>query len=196
MKTQKFYFLILSSFLFLASCSLSNDRQFGIFEVMEDDVTVIMDGTITSNSLDDFIALDDAFPNITQINIRECDGSLDDEINLEMSLRVHEAGINTHLLENADIQSGGVDFFLAGIERTTEANTGIGVHSWADDVSMATDYPEGHEQHQPYIDYFVAIGFSQQEAEDFYYFTIYAAPAEDIHWMTEAEIEQYGIFTE
>ncbi len=196
MKSRNVFYPILFSLLFMASCGIDNDRQFGIFEVMEDDVTVIMDGVITTNSLDDFIALDDAFPDVNLINIRECEGSLDDEINLEMSLRVHQAGINTHLLENATIQSGGVDFFLAGIKRTTDANTGIGVHSWADAVSMATDYPEGHEEHQAYIDYFMAIGFSQAEAEDFYYFTIYAASADDIHWMTEAEIEQYGMFTE
>jgi hypothetical protein len=32
---------------------------------------------------------------------------------------------------------------------------------------------------------------SQQEAEDFYYFTIYAAPHNDVHWMTEDELVKY-----
>jgi len=67
------------------------------------------------------------------------------------------------------------------------------VHSWSDGVNEATDFPVGDVNHLPYIDYYTSVGFSQQEAEDFYYFTINAAPAADIHWMTESEISEYGI---
>ena len=37
------------------------------------------------------------------------------------------------------------------------------------------------------------MGFSQADAEAFYYFTINAAPAADVHWMTDGEIEQYQL---
>lgn len=66
----------------------------------------------------------------------------------------------------------------------------IGVHSWAteDDNGnpiSATDYPVGHVEHLPYINYYVDVVFTQQEAEDFYYFTINAAAPENMHYMTE-----------
>jgi len=39
------------------------------------------------------------------------------------------------------------------------------------------------------------VGFSQQAAENFYYFTIHAATADNIHWMTEAEIAKYKMLS-
>jgi len=85
--------------------------------------------------------------------------------------------------------------FLAGDIRTREAGSKIGVHSWAEATKTATDYEVGHEKHQPYINYYKDMGFSQEDAAAFYYFTINAAAASDIHWMTDEEIEQYGLLT-
>jgi hypothetical protein len=173
----------------------SSSNQFGIFTVLSDSVTIEMDGTINRNSLENFNELVDNYPNVNQINIVNCDGSSDDEVNLQLSLKVHQMQINTHILDNGIIASGGTDFFLAGKDRTKGANTQIGVHSWSDGNNEATDFPNGHEFHLPYINYYQSIGFTQQQAEDFYYFTINAAPAESIHWMTTEEISQYGILT-
>ncbi len=168
----------------------------GIFTVLEGNTIIEMNGVIGSSSLSDFNKLYAAFPNVNTINIKQCDGSEDDETNLQLSARVHKLNINTHLLDNGLIASGGVDFFLAGIERTRGTNTQIGVHSWSDGGSVqATDFPVGHENHLPYINYYISIGFTKQQAEDFYYFTINAAPAEDIHWMTDEEIKTYNLIT-
>jgi hypothetical protein len=184
------------SFMYV-SCDKDNSssNQFGIFTVLSDSVTIEMDGTINRNSLENFNELVDNYPNVNQINIVNCDGSSDDEVNLQLSLKVHQMQINTHILDNGIIASGGTDFFLAGKDRTKGANTQIGVHSWSDGNNEATDFPNGHEFHLPYINYYQSIGFTQQQAEDFYYFTINAAPAESIHWMTTEEISQYGILT-
>lgn len=174
----------------------SNQRTFGIFKVLEDNTTIEMNGYVRSSSLNNYNNLVAAFPNVNKINIINCEGSADDEINLQLSLKVHQKGINIHLMDNGEIASGGVDFFLAGVERTKGTNTKIGVHSWGDGVNEeATDFPVGHPYHQPYIEYYVAVGFTQQESEDFYYYTINAAPANGIHWMTDEEITQYKILT-
>lgn len=174
----------------------NNSRIQGIFTVLEGNTIIEMNGVIGSSSLSDFNKLYAAFPNVNTINIKQCDGSEDDETNLQLSARVHKLNINTHLLDNGLIASGGVDFFLAGIERTRGTNTQIGVHSWSDGGSVqATDFPVGHENHLPYINYYISVGFTQQLAEDFYYFTINAAPAEDIHWMTDEEIRTYNLIT-
>ncbi len=168
------------------------ETTFGIFTVLDDN-TVEMNGDINSSTLRNFENLVNEYPSISQIEIREVPGSLDDEINLQFSKKVHDSNIAIHLLDNGIIASGGVDFFLAGVRRTKGINTMIGVHSWAGENETATDFPEGHANHLPYINYYISIGFTQQEAEDFYYFTINAAPASSIHYMTESEIEQYGL---
>lgn len=206
MKKELLFKVLLGLFfsygLLLTSCTddeSASGTQFGIFEVV-DDTTVELDGVINSASLNNFNDLLAAYPGISTINIVNCDGSEDDETNLQLSALVHQRGTDIHILENGIIASGGTDFFLAGTKRTKGANTQIGVHSWGgedDDGNAvsATDFPEGHEYHLPYIEYYMAVGFTQQEAEDFYYFTINAASADDIHWMTDQEIEQYGMLS-
>lgn len=168
-------------------------RTFGIFKVLNDDRTIEMNGEIGDNTLTEFNTLLERFPQVNKINMIEVPGSYNDEVNLQVALKVHQEQIATHLVKNGLIASGGVDFFLAGTSRTKGDNTMIGVHSWSDGENDASDYPVGHEEHLPYINYYKNVGFSQSEAEAFYYFTINAAPAEDIYYMTDAEIEQYGI---
>ena len=202
MKNFKLIACFLMTSTLLLSCSNDDDstntnsqRTFGIFKVLNDDLTIEMNGTIGSSSLHDFNSLEAAFPNVNKINIKNCDGSSDDEINLQLSEKVHQKGMNIHLMDDGEIASGGVDFFIAGIQRTKGTNTRIGVHSWAGDGATATDFPVGHANHMPYINYYISVGFTPQQAEDFYYFTINAAPADGIHWMTEAEIAQYHLIT-
>jgi hypothetical protein len=186
--------------LFLASCHQNIDQTpfgtQGIFTLQEGDSILLMDGVITQKSLNNFNNIYKKFPSIKRIEIKECEGSMDDETNLKLSKRVNSLSINTHLQDNGLIASGGVDFFLAGIKRTKGTNVIVGVHSWSDGGSVqATDFPVGHSNHLPYINYYVSIGFTQQLAEDFYYFTINAALASDIHNMTETELQTYNIFT-
>lgn len=169
-------------------------KTFGIFTVMSDRQTVTMDGTISTRSLDSFRRLIQEFPLIKKINIKNCPGSMDDTANLQLSMLVHNKGINIHVLDDGEIASGGVDFFLAGRLRSLGARTKVGVHSWSSgDGATATDFPVGHAFHQPYINYYKNIGFTEEQAKAFYYFTINAAPADGMWYMTPSQIEQYNI---
>ena len=193
-------FLGLAVILFLTACKKNNinvteTRQAGIFKVL-DDATIEMNGVINRRSLHNFNKVIAAFPNIVTINIKECEGSMDDDTNLKLSALVHQKKINIHLMDNGLIASGGVDFFLAGIKRTKGANTYIGVHSWSDGKREATSFPVGDIEHQKYIKYYVGVGFTQKQSEDFYYFTINAASAKTVHWMTDAEISAYNVLTQ
>lgn len=198
MKARKIVMVTIAFFMLLASCTGNNevvikDSQtvFGIFKVLQDGKTAEMNGTINSSSLVNFNKLFQKNPKVTKINIKQCDGSSDDEVNLLVSKRVYDLNIEIHLLNNAEIASGGVDFFLAGKRRTRGSGTKIGVHSWSNGQNEATDFPVGHANHLPYINYYKSIGFTDEEAKAFYYFTINAAAAKDIHWMTEEEIVKY-----
>lgn len=190
--------LIALSFIILFTNCSNNDpivektpTTFGIFKITNDKTVVEMNGTIGSSSLTDFNKLYSAYPTVTKINIKQCNGSTDDTVNLLVSKRVYDLNIAIHLLDKAEIASGGVDFFLAGKKRTRGTGTKIGVHSWAGGGSTATDFPVGHANHLPYINYYKSIGFTDADAKAFYYFTINAAPATSVHWMTEAEITTY-----
>ena len=198
--------LLMLSFSVILGCKsdddamTSNQRTFGIFRVLDNNTTIVMHGEIGDQTLNQFNALVAQYPNVNRIEMNQVPGSFNDDINLQVSQRVHDLGIDTHLLDNGLIASGGVDFFLAGTTRTMGSNAMIGVHSWGgeDDNGQtvtATDFPVGHAYHLPYINYYVSVGFSQQAAEDFYYFTINAASAEDIHYMTPEEIAQYQLLT-
>jgi hypothetical protein len=197
MKKSLFNFILFAVFSFaLIGCDGEEQipTKYGIFNIIDDN-TVEMDGDITSSTLSDFNSMIVDYPELHTINMKNVPGSSDDDINLQVSLLVYNRNIATHIMDNGEIASGGTDFFLAGTTRTQGQNTKIGVHSWSTGTQEATDFPVGDAEHQKYIDYYVSIGFSQTDAEAFYYYTINAAAANDIHWMTEAEIEEYKVLT-
>ena len=205
MKKRNFYFLryALLFLLIISSISCNNDddavqsRVFDVFTVQADGTTVVMNGEIRTRTLNDFRNMLRAFPDINLINFREVPGSNDDETNVELGRLLNTNRINTHLLNNGLIASGGVDLFLAGVERTRGSNITVGVHAWADgNGTQAGQLPMNDPRHRLYLDYYEAIGFTAQQASDFYFFTINAAPASSIHNMTEEELEQFGVFTE
>ena len=189
--------LVLVGIAFLA-CSKDNsppvnERKFGIFTVQDDEVTVLSNGTIRTRTLADFNRMVEAFPNIEQINIEEIPGSLDDETNVQIGRLIYDRDIDTHLLDGGLIASGGVDFYLAGKARTLGNDVRVGVHSWSDGNKEATDFPENAPEHDLFIDYYKAIGLGDQLARDFYFFTINAATADDIHYMSPSEIKKFQL---
>lgn len=168
--------------------------NYGIFS-SQDETVAIVNGVIGSNTpqhWDNYIA---AFPATNMIIMQDCPGSEDDAANIEASRKIKDHGVAIHLTASSEIASGAVDMFLAGTVRTMEAGSKIGVHAWSNGSEDATAFPVGHAEHQLYIDYYLEMGFSQEDAEAFYYFTIEAAPSESIHWMTTEEIDQYKLLT-
>ena len=99
------------------------------------------------------------------------------------------------------IASGGVSLFLSGKTRTVEQGAHVGVHSWThcwsdtEDGPMqckqAIDHPKDDPGHRLHGDYILEMLGSR----DFYWFSISAAPAKQIHWMTPEELEEYGVST-
>ena len=67
----------------------------------------------------------------------------------------------------------------------------MGVHSWVDGDGVSGDaIPRNDSRHRIYLDYYRDIGI----AEDFW-FTLGAAPAQGMHWMFEAEMARYAVYT-
>ena len=122
-------------------------------------------------------------------------GSIDDETNLDLGRMLRQAGIVTFLPSLGTVASGGTDLFLSGVRRIVERGARVGVHSWSTGGPFdpsAVSLPRDHPEHAKYLDYYRDMGIP----EDFYWFTLRAAPPDGVHWMTEAEMRRYRIYTD
>lgn len=200
---NRFFLVLIAASLLVSACNKNTSTEpiattnpsvtgYGIFSV-DGNGDLVMNGVSVTNTPYHFDNIIRDNPNAKLLIMKDCPGSDDDEANLLASRKIRNAGLSIHVTATSELASGAVDMFFAGVKRTMEQGAKFGVHSWSDGKNEATDFPKGDAQHQPYIDYFKEMGLTQQEAEDFYYFTIYAANADNIHWMTQAEIDKYKL---
>lgn len=154
-----------------------------------------MTGDISADTIRQVKKLIKEYPNVKTIKMINVGGSIDDESNLVACRLVREAGLNTYVAKDGDIASGGTDFFCAGVKRTAEEGAKIGVHSWAGDgVTNAALLPKDDESHKKYIDYYKEM--AMPDPKGFYFFTINAAEADGMHYMSRDELVKFGLVTE
>ncbi|WP_298917603.1 hypothetical protein [uncultured Algimonas sp.] len=155
--------------------------------------TLHLSGTMNSRSYREIERLIDRHPELTRIEIGEIDGSVDDHMTLRTGLMLHRAGLDTHLRADSFIESGGVDIFCAGRNRTAEQGAHVGVHSWSylDESVSGDKLAPSDPEHAPYLDYFETVGCPV----DFYWYTLKAASADDIYVMTNDELLSQGVVT-
>jgi predicted small secreted protein len=159
--------------------------------------TAFMYGVIDHTTPEVVQALVDEHPEVTRIVMVDVPGSDDDPANLKASRLVRENGLTTVVPSNGVIASGGVDFFTAGKVRVVESCGKLGVHSWNEDgpdgsIILGNEVPRDHEIHTMFLEFYREM----EIPEDFYWFTLEAAPALRIHWMSDEEIVLYGLITE
>ncbi|WP_120633632.1 hypothetical protein [Ruegeria sp. EL01] len=80
----------------------------------------------TLEQLEDIYAWD---PGISTLVETDIPGLLDGDTMIEFGYRIRELGLNMHLTPDSEINSGGVDLFLAGARWTMEPGAHIGVHA-------------------------------------------------------------------
>jgi hypothetical protein len=152
---------------------------------------LLMSGDINPQTYRQFTAIMRAHPEIRVLVEGNMPGSLDDATMIRLGYAVRRRGLDTHLAAGSRIFSGAVYLFLAGRHRTMERGAVIGVHSWSDGAHDAAWYPPGATEHDETLNYV----YDMLGSEDFYWFTIYAAPADGVHRMSMAEIGKYGLIT-
>ncbi len=184
------FFFTISINLFLSCSKNENSFKYGPFSI-QDDTTALINGDMGNRIENQFNNLMEDYPDIRLLNFGECPGSKNDEVMMDVAKALRNSGINTHLPAEAVIESGAVDLFLSGKNRTRETGSKIGVHAWSSGNKSAVDYAIGHEEHELYINFYVFCGYSREEAEELYYFIINSAGPDDIHYMTEEEINEY-----
>ena len=181
--------LWLALLLLLAACAeLHEDEQPTRF--WAEGPTIYMTGTIHSRTPSQLAAALRAHPEAREIVMLEVPGSANDDANLRAARLVRGAGLDTRLVAGSLIASGGTDFFLAGVRRTAAPGAQVGVHSWSTlggDEGAAL--PVDAHEHDFYLDFYREMGVP----EGFYWFTLYAAPPEGMHWLTRGEMARYGV---
>ena len=133
-----------------------------------------------------------AAPDVDVIVLTHVPGSADDETNLALGRLLRDARYAIYLPADALIASGGTDLLLAGAIRIVERGARVGVHSWAGGGGAAGDrLPRDAPDHEFFLAYYRDMGIT----EDFYWFTLQAAPPDGMHWMSESELERYAVYT-
>lgn len=135
-------------------------------------------------------------PRTRRLVLAKVDGSIDHEAVFAAGRLVRARGLATHVPEDGWIASGGVDLFLAGRARSAAQGAEIGVHSWVFELLdlplEGRDLPRDHPEHREQIEYLRELGIP----EDFYWFTLEAASADELHWMSPEELARFGLLTE
>ncbi len=152
---------------------------------------IVASGTIDHTTLSAFEEVIDENPEVKTLVLQNIGGSVDDDANVVFSRVVREEGFDTVVPSNGLVASGGTDLFLAGNRRVLEPGACVGVHSWGGGGYIAAELPEGHPEHDRYLDYFDDIGVDP----DFYWFTLDAASEDEMHWMTASEANRFDMTT-
>ncbi len=135
-------------------------------------------------------------PEVTVVEVVDVPGSsTPGNETLEGGLVLNSSDLATIVASDGQVESGGVDFFMAGTTREVADGGCLGVHSTelddGDGPIAAADLPRDDPEHEPFLDYYRQIGIS----EDFYWFTLSAAPPSGIHYLTPQEMERFGVTT-
>jgi hypothetical protein len=166
----------------------------------KDNFAIIRDGDLGLNAFNKMVDITQNYPNIKTIVLQNIDGSVHDAINMQTGLLLRKAKLATLVVdtegEGTDIASGGVDLFTAGVKRNIENPDTIklGIHSWAEGEIEGRDFPKEHKRHHDQLLYFSKM-LGVDKGYDFYFHTLEVAEAEDIHVMTDDEINEFDILT-
>ncbi|MCY4441313.1 MAG: alpha/beta hydrolase [Deltaproteobacteria bacterium] len=130
-------------------------------------------------------------PDVGAVVLTLVPGSAHDPTNLQLGLMLRQANYTTYLPSGGLVASGGTDLLLAGVLRIVERGARIGVHSWSDGSATGDTIAREAEAHRIYLDYYRALAIDQE----FYWFTLQAAPADRVHWMNDSEMTMYSVYT-
>ncbi len=170
-------------------------QAFGIYEANNyrvEGTQLFVSGEITPRTPASFEAMIEANPQVRTIVLMDMPGSVDEDAVHDLGYFIRETGLNTHLTPQSAIYSGAVDMFVAGNSRTMLCCAELGVHDWADGYGEGSDYPAEAWEHDANVAYFQTMLGS----DAFYWFTLGAAPSDEIHVLTPAEMARFGILTQ
>ncbi|EAQ65642.1 hydrolase, alpha/beta fold family protein [Marinomonas sp. MED121] len=132
-------------------------------------------------------------PNIQTLVLVDIPGSIDQEATMQAARLIRRLGLNTMIARTGYVLSGGVDLFLGGVKRNIGAGAGVGVHSWYDQLGIEPEELNLADPiHGTYVNFYLEMGVPER----FYWFSLDAAPAERVYFMSPEEIYDFQIATD
>ncbi|MGP3427003.1 hypothetical protein ACTVFR_22670, partial [Escherichia coli] len=120
-------------------------------------------------------------------------GSVDQQATMEGARLIRRLGLNTHIAPTGYVLSGGVDLFLGGVTRSIGAGAGVGVHSWSDGTRVvAKSLSVTDPVHAAYVNFYLEMGVTER----FYWFSLDAAPADRVYFLSPEEVYDFQLATE
>ena len=188
------FFLTVLILCSLLSCKKGFLDRYGPFYISSD-TTVFYEGTSAGRIDNNFDKMMEDYPNIISITFSShCPGSINDDALYIAARKVRNNGIKTILNSESVVESGAVDLFISGASREIDTGAKIGVHSWSyAGGEDGVDLPVDHEDHTMYLDFYNEMLENNNLGEEFYWFTLNSASSDEIHYMSEEEIEYFGL---
>lgn len=132
-------------------------------------------------------------PNVTDLVLVDVPGSVDQEATMEGARLIRRLGLNTSIAQTGYVLSGGVDLLLGGVTRSIGAGAGIGVHAWSDGTRIkATNLNVSDPVHAAYVNFYLEMGVPER----FYWFSLDAAPADRVYFLSPEEVYDFQLATE
>ena len=193
MRTQQIITGILFAIGAAVAVYTATRPDYGLLKFSVRGTTAYGNGSTNGSSVSQVGRFLDNNPDVEKLVFRWMSGTSDADRNLLIARKIRKLDLHTHLNSNSFIASGAVDLFLAGTTRTMECGARIGVHSWSSGngkiyPALLTRDPQ-QKKHEKFLG---DMGIDPA----FYVFTREAALPDDLHILTSAEIEQFGLLTE
>ncbi|QUX97188.1 alpha/beta hydrolase [Marinomonas sp. CT5] len=132
-------------------------------------------------------------PNVTELVLVDVPGSVDQQATMEGARLIRRLGLNTRIASTGYVLSGGVDLFLGGVKRSIGAGAGVGVHSWSDGTKVsAKSLNQADPVHATYVNFYLEMGVPER----FYWFSLEAAPADRVYFLSPEEVYDFQLATE
>ncbi len=185
--------------LTLVGCQSSDSRPTdtseyeGTLTIGVNNNMAFLSGVLDSNlvtTLKDFIRQN---PHVTDLVLVDIPGSIDQQATMDGARLIRQLGLNTHIAHTGYVLSGGVDLFLGGVERTIGAGAGVGIHAWTDGSGVkASELNMADPIHATYVNFYLEMGIP----ESFYWFSLSAAPASRIYFLSPEEVYDFQMATQ
>ncbi|WP_262368443.1 alpha/beta hydrolase [Marinomonas sp. IMCC 4694] len=150
-------------------------------------------GVLDSNLVNTLSDMVEQHPNVTDLVLVDVPGSVDQQATMEGARLIRRLGLNTHIASTGYVLSGGVDLFLGGVDRTIGPGAGVGVHAWSDGSAMTAEALNiADPVHAVYVNFYLEMGITER----FYWFSLDAAPAERVYFLSPEEVYDFQLATE
>jgi hypothetical protein len=194
---SRFLYLIIA--LFLTACSGMEANKKANADVSDSLVidvegnSAYLSGVLGSDLVKQLSDMVRKNPNVTDLVLVDVPGSVDQEATMEGARLIRRLGLNTSIAQTGYVLSGGVDLFLGGVTRSIGAGAGVGVHAWSDGTRIkATNLNVSDPVHAAYVNFYLEMGVPER----FYWFSLDAAPADRVYFLSPEEVYDFQLATE